>query len=293
MWVLLDMDEVMMTTLFGGSLVVSNATRFIIHTMPFICNGSMLRKAWMIGRSIMKVKSQDESVLCCKDNKFSQGGILKVKTQKESCKLVYGAPSKSNSDDNSTNTCSSVDFDIVTIRRYARTIGDSIPSNGAPMSIDWNYLPQHEVLHIDEYEEDHSYRRDLAELFMQPAIRHQLLFEEWGCSFRSILAATKKTEKVRCQRNQSAKQSNPSINVMQLAKKTYKKLKKVSNREKKQLNSLDEKRIDQIHIHQPMTENTVNSHPKTEQMNMKQVTFDSIQNGYYETSDKGLYSTVA
>jgi len=244
----------------------------------------------------MKVKSQDGSAdaLCCnsyQDNKFSQGGILKVKTQKESCRLIYGASSKSNSEDNSTPTCSSVDFDLVTIRRYARTIGDAIPTSGAPISIDWNYLPQHEVLHIDEYEEAHSFRRDLTDLFMNPCVRHQILFEEWGYSFRSILAAAKQTEKIRCQRNQSAKQSSSSINVIQLAKKTYKRLKKVTSKAKKQLYHLDEKRRDQIH--QSMTETTVSSHPKTEQMNMKQVIFDSIQNDYRHTSGKGLYSTVA
>lgn len=253
----------------------------------------MLRKR-MIERSIMKVKSQDGSALRCnsyQDNKFSQGGILKVKTQKESCMLMYGASSKSNTDDNSTHTRSSVDFDLVTIRRYARTIGDAIPTSGAPMSIDWNYLPRHEVLHIDEYEEVHSFRRDLTDLFIHPCLRHQILFEEWGYSFQSILDAAKKTEKIRCQRNQSAKESSSSINIIQLAKKTYKKLKKVTSRAKKQLYSLDEKRRDQIH--QSMTETTISSHPKTEQMNMKQVIFDSIQHDYCDASGKGLYSTVA
>lgn len=284
-------------------------------------------------RSILKVKSQDESLLWVYPHRSSKkchessnsgrssssstatrsgGSILKVKTQKESCLLRYRESTKPNmlppsyasttQDDGSCTTTinpSIVDFGTVSIRSYARTLGDNPScSGGAPISIDWEYLPQHEVVKVDEYEKNRpsSSRRSKPLMKIPSESRIQMLREECGVSFKSIADAIKEVQKVRSQRNQTVTQNNRKLlKAREIAKKTYQKFKKVTQREKEPLHIQNWKsRVQSVNVLEIEDfQSEVQVHYDSEIIE-RQVSFDITQRDYHhETSLRDIYPTMA
>mmetsp|Transcript_9670 Transcript_9670/g.22210 ORF Transcript_9670/g.22210 Transcript_9670/m.22210 type:complete len:205 (+) Transcript_9670:91-705(+) len=98
-------------------------------------------------------------------------------------------------------TTRGVSFDSVDIRSYDRCVGDNPScSNGAPLSLGWNYSES--SIDLDEYEMERSSLRTRPEL-VGKAQRFNILIHEWDIEERELKASRKETRKVQKQRKQT------------------------------------------------------------------------------------------
>lgn len=81
-----------------------------------------------------------------------------------------------------------VSFASLEIRSYNVTLGDAATSNGPPVSLDWQYDPQSQVIEIDTYE-NHKTPRSRQELVMPASHRKYLLMREAGFTRSEIQRA--------------------------------------------------------------------------------------------------------
>lgn len=93
------------------------------------------------------------------------------------------------SDDSAENKLKrNVSFSSLEIRSYNVTLGDAATSNGPPVSLDWQYDPQSQVIEIDTYE-NHKTPRSRQELVMPASHRKYLLMREAGFTRSEIQRA--------------------------------------------------------------------------------------------------------
>lgn len=110
----------------------------------------------------------------------------------------------------STNTVlSRVRFDRVSIREHAVVIGDNPScSGGAPVSLGWEYAPDHKEFSIDDYEQVRRGSRRLhCEMKMPVSVRHGMLMDDWHVSMNAILTASRETGAVREERMKTARKA--------------------------------------------------------------------------------------
>lgn len=81
-----------------------------------------------------------------------------------------------------------VSFTSLEIRSYNVTLGDAATSSGPPVSLDWQYDPQPQVIEIESYE-NHKTHRCREELVMPASDRKYLLMREAGFTRSEIQKA--------------------------------------------------------------------------------------------------------
>jgi len=118
----------------------------------------------------------------------------------------------SDSQSQSSNKCNNktmkrvTSFSNIEIREYDITIGDTIPHDGPPIAIDWNYDEgQVRRFDLEYYEEMRPARRTRSEMYMGSKLRMFLLMKEQGFSPREIQRAAKNAARVRKSRTKSQK----------------------------------------------------------------------------------------
>jgi hypothetical protein len=95
-----------------------------------------------------------------------------------------------------------IDFGTVTIREYARTVGDNpAVGAGAPISLGWAYSKPY-IVHIDNFETNirkpgHRTRRDF---YLTAEQRFHLLLDDWACPIEDIVAAKKAAAEIKYMR---------------------------------------------------------------------------------------------
>ena len=83
-----------------------------------------------------------------------------------------------------------VSFTSLEIRSYNVTLGDAPTSHGPPVSLDWDYHPEPEVIEIDSYEHHREHeRRSRNEMLMPASHRKYLLMREAGFTRSEIQRA--------------------------------------------------------------------------------------------------------
>lgn len=101
----------------------------------------------------------------------------------------------------------SVQFDIVEMREFNRTVGDNPSvSRGVPIALGWNYNPTPIIKSVDEYEMFREPRRSKNDLALPPTKRADILNVEWGVPIRELQQTITETNQIRCQRWQTANQ---------------------------------------------------------------------------------------
>ena len=149
---------------------------------------------------------------------------LTVKSHKESIE-------SSKTSSKSSRRKSPIKFKSVEVREYPRIVGDNPScSGGAPMSIDWCHYPQ-QYYDINDFEGGHPGRRKRSEMCMPSEVRHKMLVNDWGCSMKSIMEASKERKDIAELRKKSASQSKLSFKTeerMELIKNTFLKNKRKS-----------------------------------------------------------------
>jgi hypothetical protein len=92
-----------------------------------------------------------------------------------------------------------VSFHQIEIREYERSLGDN-PSvrSGPPISLGWNYNPNHTVVELEDYERLHS-RRDRSEIIMPQSVREDIL-KDAGVSRQEMSLATKSATEIKNRR---------------------------------------------------------------------------------------------
>jgi hypothetical protein len=97
-------------------------------------------------------------------------------------------------------------FSNIEIREYGITIGDTIPHDGPPIAIDWNYDEgQVRRFDLEYYEETRPARRTRSQMYMGSKLRMFLLMKEQGFSPKEIERAAKNAARVRRSRTNSKK----------------------------------------------------------------------------------------
>jgi len=99
----------------------------------------------------------------------------------------------------------SVSFDKVYIREHALTLGDHpCCSSGAPVSLDWKYKIDHEIVPIDIYERyRNGERRDAFDLVLNVHTRYKLLRFDCGVPINDIESVIKECQYIKEQREKS------------------------------------------------------------------------------------------
>lgn len=97
-------------------------------------------------------------------------------------------------------------FGKVYIREHEVIIGDNPAcSGGAPMSLGWQYAPDHQEFSIDDYEKVRSSSRRLqCQMKMPVSVRHNILMDGWEVSMTSIVKASREIGIVREKRMKTA-----------------------------------------------------------------------------------------
>ena len=136
-------------------------------------------------RSIMRVKSLDESMRSCihRDEESTTDTNTTISRSTT-------ASAATTSTSTSSTTSPSVKFDAVEIREYKVTAGDN-PSctDGPPISLDWEYAPKPRHVSLDLYEQfRYGRRRSMFQLKIPLHIRLQML-QHWGVPTSEIMMA--------------------------------------------------------------------------------------------------------
>jgi hypothetical protein len=92
----------------------------------------------------------------------------------------------------------SVSFGDITIRDHPMIIGDSVPSCGLPITIDWEAQSE-VVLKVEDYEECRPERRHSRDMHMPPHVRSLLAISS-GCTMREVRRVASECELIRKER---------------------------------------------------------------------------------------------
>ena len=93
-------------------------------------------------------------------------------------------------------------FSNIEIREYDIVIGDTIPHDGPPVSIGWNYDEgQVRRFDLEYYEKTRAARRTRSQMYMGSKLRMFLLMKDQGYSAKEIEQASKNAARVRKRRN--------------------------------------------------------------------------------------------
>ena len=171
-------------------------------------------------KSILRVKTLDESLDSVKLNSCDAqktgdlSPILSSGTSSSSSTLSTCTPMSSPSNRGGRSSRKSVCFSEICIREYAMTIGDNPScSRGAPVSLHWNYDPDHFTCSLHQFEEFRKTNppRKRAEMIIPMDRRHEMLKDEWNVSTREILSIIKENKKIQEHRHKSALQTDRRI----------------------------------------------------------------------------------
>jgi hypothetical protein len=103
-----------------------------------------------------------------------------------------------------SNRIKSVGFDRIQVRRYSIVMGDHPCCAGIPVSLGWDYSPEHNIS-VDEYEAHRSPRRSREKLKLSSAERKELLSSS-NVSENEMKRAERKLYRERnCQRKNHTK----------------------------------------------------------------------------------------
>jgi hypothetical protein len=94
-----------------------------------------------------------------------------------------------------------VSFGEITIRDHPMIIGNSVPSCGVPLTIDWECQSE-VVLKVEDYEEYRPERRRGRAMVMPPKARASLAMSS-GCTLREVNLAVSEGERIRKERTSS------------------------------------------------------------------------------------------
>ena len=141
-------------------------------------------------RSIMRVKSLDESIRSCNQ-----------RDESTTDNTNNTAISRSSNQSATASTTTSVQFDTVEIREYKVTAGDNPScSDGPPISLDWDFAPKPHHVSLDLYEQfRYGRRRAMFQLKVPSHIRLQML-QHWGVPTKEIMMAQAQTQIISKQR---------------------------------------------------------------------------------------------
>ena len=95
----------------------------------------------------------------------------------------------------------SVSFGDITIREHPMIVGDSVPSCGVPLTIDWEAQSE-VVLKVEDYEEYRPERRRRRALSMPSNVRLILAINA-GCTLREVHSVVGECERIRKERRNS------------------------------------------------------------------------------------------
>jgi hypothetical protein len=97
-------------------------------------------------------------------------------------------------------------FSKIEIREYNITLGDNPGGrSGPPVSLDWKYDKNSQVVDVDLYEESRPPRRSRIEMHMGGSVRMFRLMREQGFSMTDMKKAAKSAAEVRKQRDKTVK----------------------------------------------------------------------------------------
>jgi hypothetical protein len=123
---------------------------------------------------------------------------------------------------NSPTSRKKVRFDHIRMREYNRIVGDHPDTKvGPPISLSWEFVEKQPV-HINDYESTRKpYKRTLR---MSSVTRKNILLNVFEISEEEIRSAEKEIQKIRKQRETTAKLSNVSSTIESATKKPFRKL---------------------------------------------------------------------
>jgi hypothetical protein len=124
-----------------------------------------------------------------------------------------------------------VSFHQIEIREYQRTLGDNpAVSAGPPMALDWKYNPDHQILHVDDYEKNKK-SRDL--LLLPEGIRVDILKHHCDLSRAQINAVEKEINIIKRNRSETALISGAQEKRLEMRESASRKLKGILSFSKK------------------------------------------------------------
>jgi hypothetical protein len=123
---------------------------------------------------------------------------------------------------NNTSSRKRVRFDHIRMREYNRIVGDHPDTKvGPPMSLSWEYVERQPV-NINDYESTRKpYKRTLR---MSSVTRKNILLNVFEIPEEEIVSAEKEIQKIRKQRETTAKLANASSTIESVTKKPLRKL---------------------------------------------------------------------
>lgn len=123
---------------------------------------------------------------------------------------------------------SSVRFDSVQTREFARTIGDNPSvSCGIPIGLDWKYNPETIVKDLEDYEDNRGPRRARENLALTPSAREYMLLKDWGVTFRELHETNHETDLIKQGRWESATQTDKQARVEEILETTKRRVGRV------------------------------------------------------------------
>lgn len=158
---------------------------------------------------------------------------LVVRTQQESASQTY----------ESSGTSPNVSFSTITIREYARRMGDNPGcKTGVSLTIEWKV--QYEVsISLDEYEETRPARRERTELSIPPDVRMQMVRES-GFARSEILQYVKAANIARQQRMRT----NETLQLAPAQEFTERLLRGILSKSLRRKQKKQEKQLLQVHL---------------------------------------------